>query len=414
MLGISDEPAEQLRAARGWGAHVLRGREPLGASVRYEHNRIRIAYLSSDFYNHATSFLSAELFGLHDRTAFEIFAASYGPDDQSAIRSRIASSCDEFMEVRGSSDREIARALRAREIDILVDLKGYTAWARAEILAYRPAPVQVNYLGYPGTMGVPLVDYIIADRFLIPAEERPFYSESVVYLPDSYQVNDRRRVVAAASSARSAWGLPDDAFVFCSFSNAWKITAPLFEVWMRLLQAIPGSVLWLLEGNPCSDENLRNAAHSRGIARERLVFSPRAPNAAHLERHRHADLFLDTTPVNAHTSASDALWCGVPVVSWAGRSFASRVAGSVLHAVRSAEMIAASLEEYARLALSLAHDRERLRAIRARLLQERETLPLFDTPVFCRHLESAYQRMWAMQQSGEAPRDITVERVTAR
>jgi protein O-GlcNAc transferase len=410
LLGLSDDPAEQLRAARGWGAHLLSGREPLGATVRYDHRRIRIAYLSSDFYNHATSFLIAELFELHDRAAFEIFAASFGPDDQSAIRSRIAAACNEFMDVRGSSDREIARALREREIDILVDLKGYTAWARAEILAYRPAPVQVNYLGYPGTMGVSLVDYLIADRFLIPADERRFYSESIVYLPDSYQANDRRRAAAAANSARGDWGLPDDAFVFCSFGNAWKITEPVFEVWMRLLQAIPGSVLWLLDGNQWSDVKLRAEALRAGVEPGRLVFSPRAASAVHLERHRHADLFLDTIPVNAHTSASDALWCGVPVVTCAGRSFAARVAGSLLHAVRSGELIAASLEEYEQLACALAQDRSRLRRIRARLLRDREILPLFDTPVFCRHLESAYQRMWAMQQRGEAPRDITIER----
>lgn len=408
LLGVSDDPAEQLRAARAWGAHLLRDREPLAAAARYQHRRIRIAYLSSDFHTHATSFLTAELFGLHDRAAFEIFAASFGPDDQSAIRSRIASSCDEFMDVRGSSDRAIARALREREIDILIDLKGYTSWARAEILAYRPAPVQVSYLGYPGTMGAPLVDYLIADRFLIPATERPFYSERVVYLPHSYQVNDRRRVVAATISTRHDWGLPDDAFVLCSFNNAWKITAPVFEVWMRLLQAIPGSVLWLLEGNQWSGETLRAAAQSRGIAPERLVFSPRSPNPEHLERHRHADLFLDTTPVNAHTSASDALWCGLPVVTCAGRSFASRVAGSLLHAVRSGELVAASLEEYERLALGLAHDPQQLHAIRARLLRDRETLPLFDTPAFCRHLESAYQRMWAIEQNGEAPCDISL------
>lgn len=410
LLGASDDPAEQLRASRGWGERMMQGRAPLPGLRSYEHPRIRVAYLSHDFYVHATSILIAELFDLHDRASFEIFGVSYGPDDGSPIRARIAAACNEFMDVRLRSDREIARALREREIDIVVDLKGYTSWARTEILAYRPAPIQVSYLGYPGTMGCSLVDYMIADSCVIPEEERPFYAESIVYLPDCYQVNDRRRPLDLPAPRRSEAGLPDEAFVFCCFNNSWKITAPVFEVWMRLLRAVPGSVLWLLEGGPWASERLRVEARAHGVAPERLVFCGRLGYAPHLARHRLADLFLDTTPVNAHTTASDALWMGLPVVTSAGRSFAARVAASLVRAARLPELIAHSLAEYEQLALELARDPARLCAIRTHLERGRDTLPLFDTPTFCRHLEAAYQRMCVRHRAGAAPESFSIER----
>jgi protein O-GlcNAc transferase len=410
MLGAADEPAEHLRAARGWGERIMRERAPLPGARRYHHGRIRLAYLSRDFFNHATSILAAELFELHDRAAFEVYGVSYGPDDGSPIRSRIAAACHEFLEVRTSSDRDIARALLEREIDILVDLKGYTAWARTELLAYRPAPIQVNYLGYPGTMGVELVDYLIADSWLIPEAERSAYSESIARLPDCYQVNDRRRAIAPIHPQRAEVGLPQDAFVFCCLNNNWKITEPVFDVWMRLLHAIPGSVLWLLAGNTWSDERLREEARARGIAPERLIFCERTAHAEHLARHRLADLFLDTLPVNAHTTASDALWVGLPVVTCSGRSFAARVAGSLLRAAGVAELVTGSLEEYEQKALVLARDPGRLHTIRERLVRERDTAPLFDTPAFCTHLEAAYRRMWEIYESGAAPHDFSIER----
>ena len=409
LLGASDDPAEQLRASRGWGSRMMHGREPLPGLRSYDHPRIRVAYLSRDFYHHATSLLAAELFELHDRAAFEIFGVSYGPADDSPIRARIVQACDEFMDVRLSSDREVARALREREIDIAVDLKGYTSWARTEILAYRPAPIQVNYLGYPGTMGVGLVDYLIADTCVIPEEQRSCYSESIVYLPDCYQVNDRRRTVSSEVPLRSDAGLPDEAFVFCSFNNSWKITAAVFEVWMRLLHAVPGSVLWLLDAGPGS-ERLRSEARARGIAPERLVFGPRLGFEPHLARHRLADLFLDTIPVNAHTTASDALWMGLPVVTCAGRSFAARVAASLLRAAGLEELNTGSLADYERLALALAQNPAHLSAIRARLERTRHATPLFDTPAFCRHLEAAYRRMHARHRSGAPPESFSVER----
>ena len=410
LLGASDEPAEQLRASRGWGERMMNGRAPLPGLRSYGHPRIRVAYLSHDFYVHATSILIAELFALHDRASFEIFGVSYGPDDGSPIRKRIAASCDEFMDVRLLSDREIARALREREIDILVDLKGYTSWARSEILAYRPAPIQVSYLGYPGTMGCSLVDYLIADDCVIPEAERRFYSESIVHMPGCYQVNDRRRPLDLPAPRRSEVGLPDDAFVFCSFNNGWKITAPVFDVWMRLLRAVPDSVLWLLEGGPWTAERLRAEASARGVAPERLVFCGRLSYEPHLARHRLADIFLDTLPVNAHTTASDALWMGLPVVTCAGRGFAARVAASLLRSAGLSELIACSLPQYEQLALELARDRPRLCALRAQLERGRETQPLFDTPSFCRHLEAAYRRMCARHAGGEPPESFTIER----
>jgi len=410
LLSVSDVPSEQLRASRARAHTIVQGRVPFGPSRSYDHERIRVAYLSRDFFSHATSFLVAELFGLHDRSAFEVFGVSYGPDDGSAIRARIVASCDEFLDVRTRSDRQIATTLLDREIDILVDLKGYTAWARTEILALRPAPIQVSYLGYPGTMGAPFIDYLIGDEFLIPAAERPFYFENVVYLPDSYQVNDRHRAVSPTPLKRSDFGLPEEGFVFCCFNNNWKITRPVFDVWMRLLAAVPGSVLWLLEANPWSVENLRAAAQSRGINPERLIFCGRTGSSEHLARHQLADLFLDTLPVNAHTTASDALWTGLPLVTCAGRGFAARVAGSLLHAVNLGELVTSCLEAYEQVSLSLARDPDRLRAIRARLVAGRATLPLFDTPAFCRDLEAAYNGIRLIHRNGEQPRDFRVTR----
>ena len=408
LMAVSDDPAELLHAARGVAASASHGRSPLPSLARRPRGRIRVAYLSADYCVHATSFLIAELLELHERGEFEIYGVSFGPDDESPVRRRMIAACDHFADVRDKSDLEIARWLREQEIDIAVDLKGYTAFGRSGILAYRPAPIQVNYLGYPGTLGARFADYIIADEFLIPEAERAHYQEQVVHLPHSYQVNDRRRVTAAPGPTRAEAGLPADAFVFCCFNSNWKITAPVFEAWMRLLAEVEGSVLWLFEDSEPAAANLRAAAMKRGIAPKRLVFATRVANDAHLARHRLADLFLDTVPVNAHTTASDALWSGLPVITCAGRAFAGRVAGSLLRAVGLAELITSSLAEYERLALSLARDPARLGALRSHLLEKRQELPLFDTPLFCRHLEAAYRQMWATHREGRPPASFKV------
>jgi predicted O-linked N-acetylglucosamine transferase (SPINDLY family) len=409
VLMFSDDPAEHAVAARSQAARAAGGKAPLPPPRRYDHGRIRIAYVSHDFHAHATAFLMAELFELHQRSEFEIFAISFSGDDGSAVRRRITRACDRFIEMGERSDAEVARWLREQEVDIAIDLKGFTGFARPGVFALRPAPIQVSYLGQPGTSGAPYIDYLIADEFLIPSEARRYYSEKVAYLPDSYQVNDRQRAVAAETPARAAVGLPELGVVFCCFNNNWKITAPVFDVWMRILRAVDGSVLWLLGDNPPAIENLRREAARYGVSADRLVFADRIANELHLARHRLADLFLDTLPCNAHTTASDALWSGVPVITCSGRSFPARVAGSLLRAVGLEELVTHSLAQYETLALELARDAQRLSAIRARLAAGREQLPLFDTPRFCRHLEQAYRRMWQRHRDGEPPVTFRVE-----
>ncbi len=408
LIAIRDDPAEHLSACRVQAAAVARMRAAMPAAPRYDHGRIRVAYLSHDFFSHATAYLMAELFELHDRAAFQIFGVSYGPDDGSAIRRRIAAACDPFVDVSGESDQKIAKWLRAQEMDIAVDLKGYTAFARTGILAYRPAPIQVSYLGYPGSTGAPFIDYLIADEFLIPEAEQEFYDERIAYLPDSYQANDRRREISTATPERDDLGLPRQGFVFCCFNNNWKITEPVFDVWMRLLDSVEGSVLWLLKDNPWAEENLKREAVRRGISAERLIFGGRVRHPDHLARHRLADLFLDTLPVNAHTTASDALWAGLPIVTCAGRGFPARVAGSLLRAVGLEELVTSTLEDYERLALRLAREPERLSALRTKLARSRDTAPLFDTPRFCRRLEAAYRHMWLLRQRGKPPETFRV------
>ncbi len=412
VLMFSDDPAEQALSARSHAARVSRAPGP--PPRRYDHGRIRIAYVSHDFHAHATAFLMAELFELHDRNEFEIFAVSFSGDDGSAVRRRITQTCDRFVEMGGKSDTEIARWLREQEVDIAIDLKGHTGFARPGVFAQRPAPIQVNYLGQPGTSGAPFIDYLIADEFLIPKGGERYFSEKIVYLPDSYQVNDRKRAVAAVTPSRAEAGLPERGVVFCCFNNNWKITACMFDVWMRILAAVDCSVLWLLADNRWATENLRREAARRGVSPDRLVFASRVANDEHLARHKLADLFLDTLPCNAHTTASDALWSSVPVITCSGRSFPARVAGSLLHAVGLEDLVTRSLAEYEELAIELARDEERLNAIRARLSGGRERLPLFDTPRFCRHLEQAYRHMCRRDRNGEPPATFRVDPCATR
>jgi protein O-GlcNAc transferase len=408
LMGVSDDPEEHLQAARSRTTTIMRHLATAipTAAVR-RHEKIRVAYVSRDFFTHATSFLVAELLELHDRSAFDIFGVSFGPDDGSPLRSRVLAALDTCLDARDRSDLEVATWLREHEIDIAVDLKGYTAFARPGIFALRPAPIQVSYLGFPGTMAAPFIDYLIADSFVIPEAEQHHYTEKIAYLPNSYQVNDRRRQVSERTPTRLEMGLPEEGFVFCCFNNSWKITAPVFDVWMRLLASVPGSVLWLLEDNPWAIKNLRREATARGVAAERLIVCGRASNEVHLARHRVADLFLDTFPYNAHTTASDALWAGLPVLTCSGRTFASRVGGSLLRAVGLSELVTTSLENYESLALQLAGESGRLKLLRTRLARDREKLHLFDTPDFCKHLEAAYRHMCSThgEQGGGQPLD---------
>jgi predicted O-linked N-acetylglucosamine transferase (SPINDLY family) len=390
--------AEQRRCAENWVAGQYGKYVPIRERLNFSFKRaakpkIRLGYLSADFHEHATAYLMAEVFELHDREHFEVIAYSYGPDDGSAMRARLTKAFDRFEDVRALTTENAARKIHADGIDILIDLKGYTAHTRSEILALRPAPVQVNYLGYPGTMGADFVDYLIGDAIATPSEQAAEYSEKLALMPYSYQSNDRHRPIPP-KPGRVECGLPEQGFVFCGFNQTFKILPEMFDLWMRLLREVPGSVLWLLQSNELAAANLRQEAQARGVDGNRLIFAPRLPQAEHLARQQQADLLLDTLPYNAHTTASDALWTGVPVVTCMGETFAARVAASLLHAVDLPELITQTLDDYAALALKLAREPATLQGFKDKLIANRATAPLFDTERFTRDLEAQYQTMW--------------------
>jgi protein O-GlcNAc transferase len=410
LLSTRASPADQLICAEQWIKPLVppsQNRLPRYAAA--DEARIRVGYLSGDFHQHATSHLMAGLFERHDRARFEVIAYSYGPDDNSPMRTRLDRAFDRFVDIRDMSHLEAAARIHADKIGILVDLKGYTHNARPQISACRPAPVQVSYLGYPATMGADFIDYIIVDKFVVPESQQPFFSERLVHLPNCYQVNDSRREIATTALSREACGLPADGFVFCSFNNSYKISPAFFDIWMRLLEAVPRSVLWLLESNHLVERNLRLEAEKRGIDPDRLVFAPIVGPADHLARHCHADLFLDTLPCNAHTTASDALWAGVPVLTCAGDIFAGRVAGSLLAAIGLPDLVTASTEDYEKTAVALAGDSQRLAMLRATLQQNRDASSLFDLPAFTCNIETAYVRMWELWRAGRKPAGFAVE-----
>jgi predicted O-linked N-acetylglucosamine transferase (SPINDLY family) len=410
LLAVSDSDGDKLRCAE----ILMRDKYPprLDAAPRrpaQRHDRIRVAYLSADFRQHPVPVLMAGVFEHHDRVRFETIALSHGLNDASEMRSRLERSFDRFIDVQGKSDRELAALTVDLDIDILVDLTGLTAHARQGLLSLRPAPVQVNYLGYAGSFGGAHVDYIVADRTVIPEEQKQFYAEQVVYLPDCFMPHDSTRRIAETVPSRTAAGLPARGFVFASFNNAYKFNAPVFAISMRLLDAIPDSVLWLPMANAAATRNLRREAQERGINPDRIVFAPHLPRAEdHLARLKLADLFLDTFPYNAHTTASDALWAGVPLLTRQGKSFASRVAASLLLAVGLPDLITHDAEAYERKALELARDPAALGALRATLAANRDSCALFDTARFTRNLEAAYLQMWERAQTGVPPASFAV------
>ena len=411
LTSIPASPADRQRCAQLFCADKFTATPAQWQGTRYKHDRIRVAYLSADFCEHAVSVLLAGVLECHDKSRFEIAAISWAPDGNSAMRDRIRKSVDRFVDVAVLEHAKIAELLRSMEVDIAVDLMGFTLNSRTDIFARRPAPVQVNYLGYPGTMGSEYYDYIIADKTVIPDDQRAFYAEQVVWLPNSYQANDQKRRIAEQSFTRIGCGLPENGFIFCSFNNTYKITPDVFDVWMRLLQKVNGSVLWLLDAGATTSKNLRREAEQRGVSAERLIFAPRMRLDDHLARHRLADLFLDTLPYNAHTTASDALWAGLPIVTCLGPTFAGRVAASLLKAVGLGELVTATLADYEALALKLARDPELLGALKRRLASNRLTAPLFDTPRYTRHIETAYVTMWERCQRGEPPAHFAVNAV---
>ena len=409
ILAISSSLEVQRKAAEIWIGKV----HPIGAALpiltkRARHKKIRLGYFSADFRNHAVAHLIVDLIEKHDRSNFEVTAFSFGPDQRDEMRTRLEAAFDQFIDVRNQSDEDTALLCRNMEIDIAVDLLGFTTYNRTGIFALRAAPIQVNYLGYPGTMGAEYIDYIIADQNAIPEDDKHHFCEKIAYLPNSYQVNDTKRSVSDKAFTRAELGLPPTGFVFCCFNANYKFSPRVFDCWMRILKKIEGSVLWLLEDNETASSNLRKEALARGVNPERLLFAKRLPLDEHLARHRSADLFLDTLPYNAHTTASDALWAGLPVLTCIGETFAGRVAASLLNAIHLPELITTAPEAYEALAIELATNANRLAEIKQKLAKNRLTAPLFDTKLFAKHIEIAYAAMYNRYLEDLAPSDFYV------
>jgi protein O-GlcNAc transferase len=411
LQGLPVSPATQLQCARHFVRRQLPQVAPIGALTRPRSDKIRIAYLSGDFRLHPVGQGILGLLEEHDRARFEVHCVSYGADDGSETRTRTVAAVDQFHDVGERSDREVATLINELAVDIVVDLSGHTENSRMGILAHRPGPIQVGYFGYPGTSGADFIDYVIADRTVLPADQQPFYSEKIVHLPDSYLVTGSNRAIASPGPTRDDLGLPADGFVFCCFNGSWKINRPMVDIWARLLRAVKGSVLWLPRMNDDAASNLYMALTERGVDPASLVpLSGEYLEAAdYLARLSQADLFLDTLPYNAHTTASDALWAGVPVLTCLGSTLAGRVAASALQTVGLPELVTSSLDEYETLALKLAGDPALLGSLRERLAQNRMSSPLFDNARLARHIEAAYATMYETWQRGEPPKAFGVD-----
>ena len=376
--------------------------------IQYKHHKIRIGYLCGEFRHQATSLLMTRVWEMHDKSKFEIFAFDNGWDDGSEYRQRIVKAFTKIFDISKISDLEVVKLIQENEIDILVNLNGFFGEARQRVFSYKPAPIQVNYLGFPGTIGISYMDYIIADKAVIPEESKVHYVEKIAYLPNSYQANDDQRKISDRKFSKTQLGLPKDAIVFACFNNNYKITPPIFDSWMRILSIVQGSVLWLLADNSIAKNNLIRGAIARGIDSSKLVFAERMPIEEHLARHDLADLFLDTLPYNAHTTCSDALWAGLPVLTLIGNTFPSRVAASLLTAINLPELITNSQEEYEALAIELAMNPKKLADIKLKLANNRLTAPLFDTPLFTKNLECAYIKMYERYQADLQPDHIYI------
>jgi protein O-GlcNAc transferase len=402
-----------LAIARSWSRDIAKRMSSLKTHFHFDDrqlskNKIIVGYLSNDFRNHALAHLILNLFGLHNRDEFEIFCYSYGENDGSRIRTQIQQDCDKFVDLIDLSHADAARCIHEDQVDILVDLKGYTRDNRLEISAFRPAPVQVRYLGLAGTTGADFFDYIITDRIVMPDDHAQYYSENFVYLPHCYQVNSHSQVTLNKDRKKSDIGLSEDRLVFCSFSQGYKIQPMIFNTWMNILRQVPKSVLWLQRENETTEKNLGREAESKGVESTRLIFLEKLPIDQHLERLRLADVALDTQIVNGAATTSDALWAGTPVITLQGSSFASRMSSSILTAIGLSELITQTIEEYEHLAVDLARNPEKLQKIRQKIAKNRLTEPLFDTPRFARNLEKAYKEMWEIFVAGEMPRRIEV------
>lgn len=404
LLALTADSDLQQRAAQHWirTAHPS-PKQTLPFSKRSPKDRLRIGYFSADFRQHPVAQLIAGLFEAHDRAKFEVYAFSFGPDTGDAMRLRLEQGFEHFIDVKAETDVQVIARARALELDIAIDLSGLTKGCRPSVFAGRVAPIQINYLGHPGTMGAPYMDYILADTTIISPETEPHFSEKVIYLPHSYQPNDRRRNVSSHVFTRAELDLPTDAFVFCCFNNNFKITPETFDHWMSIVRGVPNSVLWLLKASAHTEDNLRREATNRGVSAERLFFAPKLPMDQHLARQKCADLFLDTLPYNAHTTTSDALWVGLPVLTCMGEAFASRVAASLLRAIDLPELITADGQAFEARAIELATDPTQLKVLRDRLAVNRMQAPLFDIERLARSIESAYEQVHARRQAGQPP-----------
>ncbi len=406
-----DDATRMLRwtkriAARAYKADGIACFE--SSAVGRGHRRIRVGYYSPHYYDNPVAHLTAGLYALHDRSAFEVFIYAYGPDDGHPVRKRIADSVEHFLSIEGESEAQMAQRIRQDEIDILIDLSANLGWSKPKTLVYRAAPVQVNWLGFIGTMGVAAYDYILSDGFATPEGFDDFYAEKIVRLPHTFQCTDAARPHPAQVVSRQDLGLPVDAFVFSNCGQLYKIQPEVFEVWTRIVAAVPNSVLWLVQGHPAAEDNLRNEWAKTGLAQNRLIFSPRVPGDIHLSRIGAADLFLDTYPYGSGTIANDVLWAGLPLLSLAGETMVSRMAGSLLNALGLPELVTCNMQAYEKQAIHYATHLEQLAELRERLAKNRTSWPLFDTPRFVRNLERAYTQMVERAQAGLPPASITV------
>ena len=409
MLGLEDEPSKhQIRSELYSKSIYPQKRKSLKAVPKAKSERMKIGYFSADFHNHATMFLMSQVFASHDQKRFEVHVFSYGANTNDVIRKKLIENVDAFHDVRDLSDPQIVEKARALKLDLAIDLKGYTGGTRLAAFAEGIAPVQMSFLGYPGTLGASFIDYIVADPIVIPKELQKHYSEQIMYLPNTYQPTDNTRDISDTRPSRQSVGLPETGFVFACFNNNYKISPREFDIWMRLLTKLEGSVLWLLRSNKWAEQNLKKEAEARGVSAERLIFAERLPQADHLARQALADLFLDTFNVNAHTTTSDALWAGLPVLTKIGQGFAARVAGSLLAAMGLPELITETEEEYEALALDLATNPNKLTALKSKLSSNIKTHPLFDSELFTRHLEQGYEMVIQNHLEGNAPKTFYI------
>ncbi|MBF9060890.1 hypothetical protein HKCCSP123_17035, partial [Rhodobacterales bacterium HKCCSP123] len=410
FLSLEDSALRQQQRSVNRSREIFK-REPLPLPARRSSypRRLRVGYFSADFHDHATLFLLSGLLREHDAARFEVHAYSYGKRASGGWRQKAEEGVDRFFDVSDLSDDAIVDLARSHALDIAIDLKGHTQHTRSQLFQSRLAPVQINYLGYPGTMGAEFIDFLIADPVVVPKDQREFYSEKVIYLPHCYQPNDDMRSIAETTTTRSDFGLPEAGFVFCCFNNTYKISPREFDIWMRLLSQVDGSVLWLYKANQWAEQNLKREAERRGVAASRLVFADKLPHSEHLARHKHADLFVDTFNVNAHTTASDALWSGLPLVTKQGQQFAARVAASLLHAVDLPELVTTTEDEYEALILHLATHPKKLESIRQKLRKNRLRAPLFNTKRYTRNFEQGLRMAYDLYHNNNQPEDIWVQ-----